>query len=236
MRVVVLVPRRPDGGRRDAIWAWVREWLERQHPDWAVYEGTDVGDVFSMSTARNNAARDAGDWDVAVILDADTIAAPGAVEQAVLQAHTTRKLVVAGDTRMRMDKTSSDRILAGGHWFPRPEGARHPKGNVIDETCYGEPSSGVLAIGRPLWDATGGYLESLHGWGWEDLAFITQCYVVGDGMDWVRDSMLLHFYHDRTPLTADTGHNKQVWLNLHRLSCRDKNAAKDYLRSIGHIW
>lgn len=239
MRVAVIVPRRPDGGRRDAIWVWVREWLTLNHPDWPIYEGADGGDVFSMSTARNNAARLAdipNPWDVAVILDADTIADPSAVEQAVENAHTTRKLWVAGDTRMRMDKTSSDRILSGGYWFPRPEGARHPKGNVIDETCYGEPSSGVLAIGRPLWEATGGYVEALKGWGWEDLTFITQCYVVGEGMDWVRDSMLLHFYHDRTPLTTDTGHNKQVWLQLHRLSCRDKSAAMDYLRGMGHQW
>lgn len=237
MRVAILVPRCKDGGRRDEIWAWVRGWLWDNHPDWTLHEGFDPGaEVFSMSTARNNAARFAGDWDVAVFVDADTIADPAAVEQAVENAYTTRKLWVAGDTRMRMDKTSSDRILAGGYWFPRPEGARHPKGNVIDETCYGEPSSGVLAIGRPLWEATGGYVEAMKGWGWEDLAFITQCYVVGDGMDWVPNSMLLHFYHERTPLTADTSHNKQVWLQLHRLSCRDKDAAKDYLRGMGHQW
>jgi hypothetical protein len=235
MRTVILVPRRPDGGRRDEIWTWVRAWL-RDELGYPIYEGTDDGAVFSMAKARNNAARAAGDWDVALILDADTIAPPEAVWEAVRQAAATRKLVVAGDMRMRMDKISSDRIMEDGPWFPRPEGERHPKGNVIDETCYGEPSSGVIAIGRPLWDAAGGYLESLQGWGWEDLAFITQCYVVGDGMDWVRDSMLLHFYHDRTPITEDTSHNKQVWLNLHQLSCRDKGAAMDYLRGLGHQW
>lgn len=236
MRVVILVPRREDGGRRDQIWEWVRYWLVQHHPDWPIFEGTDDDDVFSMATARNNAARAAGEWDVAVIVDADTIAEPTAIEAAVLAARTSRKIWLAGDVRMRMDETSSDRILSGGPWFPRPEGERHPKGNVIDETCYGEPSSGVFAIGRPLWDAAGGYLESLQGWGWEDLVFITQCYVVGDGMDWVRNSTLLHFYHDRTPLTTDTKRNKHVWDQLHNLSRRNKPAAMDYLRTLGHQW
>lgn len=237
LRVAFLVPRRADNGRRDEVWAWVKNWLTVQHPDWPIFEGTDDSAVFSMAAARNDAARKAGDWDVGILLDSDTIAHPIAVHQAVLHAAQSRKLWVAGDVRMRMDANSSDRILDGGLWFPRPEGDRHPKGNVIDEMCYGEPSSGVIAIGRELWDATGGYVESLRGWGWEDLTFITQCYVVGDGMDWVRDSSILHFWHPRTPLTEDTKRNKQVWLHLHELSCRrDKSAALDYLRGLGHKW
>lgn len=238
VRTVLLVPRREDNGRRDEIWAWVRQWLINHHPDWPIFEGVDeVNDVFSMSLARNDAARKAGNWDVAVLVDSDTIAHPNAVQQAAWKAHKTRKLWVAGDVRMRMDRVSSDRILGGGLWFPRPEGDRHPKGNVLDDMCYGEPSSGVIAVGRPLWDATGGYLESLQGWGWEDLLFITQCYVVGRGMDWVRNSPILHFWHPRTPLSADTDYNKQVWLTLHDFSCRqDKAGAKEFLRGLGHQW
>lgn len=236
MRTVVLVPRRADNGRRDELWRWVKQWMQVNHPDWPIYEGTDDGDVFSMSTARNDAARRAGDWDVAVILDADTFAHPDAVREAVIKAHTSRKIWAAGDMRMRCDRQSSDRILNGHHWFPRPEGDRHPKDGVIKEMCYGEPSSGVLAIGRPLWDATGGYVEALKGWGFEDLAFITQCYVVGDGMGWVRDSMILHLWHPRTPLSQDTVDNKRVWLRLHGLSKRDRLGAKAYLRQMGHQW
>lgn len=235
VKTVICVPRKPDHGRRDHIWAWVKSWLNIQHPDWPIVEGTHDGEVFSMAAARNDAARQAGDWDVAVIVDADTIAHPDATRQAALNAHTTRKLWMAGDVRMRMDETSSDRILSGGLWFPRPEGAIHPKHTVIDEMCYGEPSSGVLAVSRELWDATGGYIESLQGWGWEDLAFITQCYIVGDGMDWVRDSSILHFWHPRTPLTEDTSRNKQVWLKLHDFSRRRNTAgARKYLHTLGH--
>lgn len=237
MKVVILVPRRPDNGRRDQIWLWVKDWLTTHHPDWPIYEGVHNGDIFSMATARNNAARAAGDWDVAVIVDADTIAHPEAVEAAVTYAYHSRKLIAAGDVRIRCDETSSDRILNGGLWFVRPEGTVHPKDGVIKEMCYGEPSSGVLAISRPLWDDTGGYVESLKGYGAEDLVFITQCCIVGDGIDWIRNNTLLHLWHPRTPLTDDTRHNHDVWRKLHRLSCRrDKTAAKDYLRTMGHHW
>lgn len=236
MRVVILVPRRADGGHRDRIWEWVADWLRRYHPDWPIYEGADDSDVFSMAKARNNAAREAGDWDAAVIVDADTIAYPSAVEAAVGRALRTGEIVVAGDMRMRMDTVSSRQILNGGLWFPRPEGERHPKDGVLKDMCYGEPSSGVVAIGRDLWDKTGGYVEALQGWGWEDLVLLTQCYVVGSRMSWVPASMLLHFWHPRTPEDANTRRNKQVWLKLHQLSCRDKAAAKNYLRALGHRW
>lgn len=236
MRVVILVPRRPDNGRRDHVWLWVKEWLQQHHPDWPIYEGTHNGDTFSMATARNDAARQAGDWDVAVIVDSDTIAHPEAVEAAVTYAYHSRKLIVAGDYRIRLDETSSDRILNSGLWFTRPEGEIHPKGNSLPETAYGEPSSGVFAIGRPLWEASGGYVESLKGYGYEDLVLITQCCVVGDGIDWIRNNTLLHFWHPRTPLTDDTRHNKHVWNKLHRLACINKPEAKEYLRTLGHQW
>lgn len=235
-RVVFLVPRRADGGRRDEIWSWMRRhWLPRHHPAWSVCEGTDDGRVFSMAKARNNAARAASDWDVAVIIDSDTIAEPDAIRQAVEMAQQTNKMVVAGDVRMRMDKTSTDRILNGGLWFPRPEG-KHPKTGVLPDTIYGEPSSGVIAISRGLWDATGGYVENMKGWGWEDLVFITQCFVAGDGIAWVPDSILLHLYHDRPALTHDTNRNKMMHTEFHHISCRDKEKAKEYLRARGHRW
>jgi hypothetical protein len=236
LKVAILVPRRSDGGRRDEIWVWVKNWLETHHPEWPIFEGVDdVNETFSMGLARNDAARKAGDWDVGVLVDSDTIAHPDAVKAAVKNASNTRILWVAGDVRMRMDKTSSDRILNGGLWFPRPEGERHPKGNVINEMCYGEPSSGVIAVNRTLWNATGGYIESLQGWGWEDLAFITQCYIAGKGMAWVKNSPILHFWHERTPLTEDTDFNKQIWLKLHNFSTRrDIAGARAFLHDLGH--
>lgn len=238
MRVVILVPRKEDGGGRDRIWNFVKpEFWEEHFPKWEIFEGyDDEAPVFSMARARNNAARAAGDWDVAVIADADTIANPSAVFYAVKFASESRKLWSAGDMRMRMDLRSSERYMAGIPTIPRPEGDVHPKRNVIQDMVYGEPSSGVLAIGRPLWEATGGYMENLLGWGWEDLVFITQCCVVGDGMDWVRNEMIAHLYHDRTPEDHNTKRNYRLWKEFHDTACRSNEQAKAFLVSKGHRW
>jgi Glycosyltransferase like family 2 len=239
MKTVLLVPIQPDNGRRDEVWKWVRDWYhdEVRLP---IFEGADeTPGEFSMSRARNNAARAAGNWDVAIVVDADTIAHPDAIIRAISMADVSMNLVVAGDVRMRMDEHSSNRIMAGSYnWFPRPEG-QHPKTGVAPDTIYGEPSSGVVAIGRPLWEATGGYCEGLRGWGFEDLIFMTQCWLAGGRVDWVRDSILLHFYHARSAQTQDTRRNKAIWDGLHALAGRRgmQQQARAFLtQRTGHQW
>lgn len=236
MKVVICVPRKNDYGRRDDIWDWVRPWIESYHPDWPIFEGTadeSEADGWSMATARNDAARQAGDWDVAIFQDGDTITKPQALRDAVIMAATSDKIVVAGDMRMTMDKVSSDEIMAGGLWFPRPDG-QHSKENCALNSCYGEPASGSVVIGRKLFDDIGGYLEPLKGWGYEDLVFMTSAFIWGGGVTWVPNSMLLHLWHERSRLTEDSHRNYQIWRTLHEISTREnkRELAVEYLRGI----
>jgi hypothetical protein len=237
LRVVICVPRKPDGGRRDDVWTFVWAWMHRHHPDWPIYEGTSDTDPWSMAAARNDAARQAGDWDVAVFQDSDTITRPDALEEAVYKAATSNKIWVAGDMRMTMDERSSNDILAQRFWFPRPDG-HHSKDNCEPNTCYAEPASGSVVIGRPLFDAIGGYCEPLRAWGWEDLVFMTCAYIFGGGAAWVPSSMLLHFWHPRSRLTEDSYRNHQIWQDLHEISllANKRELATTYLRQIGHQW
>lgn len=237
LNIAICVPRKADQGRRDEIWRWVRhEWLEVHH-DWPIYEGTSDTDPWSMAAARNDAARQAGDWDVAVFQDSDTITHPDALRQAVIQAATCDKLVVAGDMRMTMDRVSSDEILRRGYWFPRPDG-HHSKSNCEDNTCYGEPASGSVVIGRKLFDAIGGFCEPLRGWGYEDLVFMTCAHLFGDGVAWTPNSMLLHFHHEKSRLTEDSQRNYDIWQHLHELGKFEnkRELATAYLKEIGHTW
>lgn len=238
MRVVVLVPRREDNGRRDHIWHYVRTWLIAHHPDYEIFEGYDDGEVFSMAKARNDASRRAGDWDTAIILDSDTIAPPDVLEAAVQRASLSLNLVVAGDIRMCMDKPSTDRILAGGPWFPRPDGRLAKTGTGASDNIYAEPSSGVMCVSRRLWDRTGGYIECLKGWGYEDLAFMAQCNIFGDGTIWQPDGILLHFWHERTRITEDCHRNHQVWEDLSSIASLTNawDLAAKYLMDMGHTW
>lgn len=245
MRTVILVPRKEDHGERDQIWKYVRNWYESHHPYYEIFEGHDpAAEIsgnpnvpFSIAAARNDAARQAGDdWDVAVVIDADTIVEPAALGDAVVRAALGTRLWVAGDVYMNMDAKSSKRILHGGLWFPRPEG-NLPKNGVTD-SIFGEPASGVVVFSRALWEATGGYLATIQGWGYEDLIFMTCCHIFGDGSGWIEDSILLHFYHEKSRKTDDTQRNYQVWQNLHAVACsaNAQTIARKYLTELGHTW
>ena len=61
MRTVILVPYRSDGDRRDQLWDFTRNWLQRHHPDYPIYLGPSPDGPFNRSAAINQAARDAGE-------------------------------------------------------------------------------------------------------------------------------------------------------------------------------
>ena len=73
VNTVILVPRRDDNGYRDELWAWTKAWWEREQSHMPIIEGYHTDGLFNRSAAINTAARIAGDWDVAVIIDADVI-------------------------------------------------------------------------------------------------------------------------------------------------------------------
>ena len=186
------------------------------------------GDVFSPGQARNNAAKLAGDWDVAVFHDSDTIAHPDAVAQAVKLAAESMRMVVAADSHMYCCPDSTARIMQSGSVeFARP--------NTFDEHgIYEKPCSGVFAVNRTLFDKVGGYVE-LDGWGYEDLVFLQSCGIFGQGNTWVPGHITLHLHHPPTPRTLDTSHNKQVWHELTKYRARaDRDGARRYLASLGH--
>lgn len=239
MRTVICVPRKPDGGRRDMIWEFVRDWMAF-HNELPIYEGYSDTEPWSMAAARNDAARKAdkfGHWDVAIFQDADTLTHPKCLELAVHMAATQNKLIVAGDMRMTMDKVSSDEILSGGLWFPRPDG-RHTKSNCDDNTCYAEPASGSVVIRRSLYDAIGGYPEFMVDWGFEDLVFMTCAHIWGDGEAWVPQSMLLHLWHEKSRLSEHSHRNYEIWQRLHEIAgmANKRDLAIAYLHSLGHTW
>lgn len=177
MRTVILCPRRADGGHRDKLWAFARGRWEAQFPDWPVIEGHHDDGPFNRSAAVNTAARLAGDWDVALIIDADVICAPVAVESAVELAAKTDRLVVAHDERVMLSQRGTDKILAGylGSWRT---------GEMLDRT-QGHGRSGVwldsvscaVAVTRTLWEQAGPMDEAFVSWGREDTAFRISCEV-----------------------------------------------------------
>jgi hypothetical protein len=121
------------------------------------FEGSGPLDgPFNRSAAINEAAHAAGDWQVAIIADCDSWVPRTQVEQAIVMAQHTGRLVIAHD----------------GIWQSRDR-----DWNIIEQVRGSQ--SGVLAIRRDLWDTVAGFDERFIGWGHEDRAFHHACLIAG---------------------------------------------------------
>lgn len=190
MRVVILVPRRAGNDERDRLWAWVRSWWEREHPDWEVFEGHHDTGLFNRSAAVNRAAGLAdwmapAPWDVALIIDADVLVDPERTRQAVLKADETGSMVMPFNIRKDVSLQGTARILDAyrGSWAP------------FVRRTYPNMVSACIAVPRRLWDAVGGFDEGFVGWGFEDNAFAVSCETFGGPIVRIKGELWHLFHH-----------------------------------------
>lgn len=161
MRVVVLVPRRADHAHRDRVWSYV--WTQLQEFGWPVYEGHHTGGLFCRSAAINRAAEMAGDWDAAVISDADVLA-PG-WDAAVKMAMETGAVTMPHTDYRYLSEDGTRSILAG-------------EGEPCDELVeWSEPNLCIAqcVVTRELWERVGGFDERFVGHSFQDVAFYYAC-------------------------------------------------------------
>lgn len=188
MRVVVLVPRRSDGGRRDEVWNWVKARWRRELPYFTLYEGHHTEGDFNRSYAINRAADAASDWDIAVIADADSFVGRNQLLDAIGVAHEKQQMTLAYDQFCALSEDMTQKILEGylGNWY---EGliAR------IEGTC-----SSMVVVPRNLWDTVGGFDETFVSWGGEDVGAFHAFITFGDG--WKRiPGPVWHMHHPPAP-------------------------------------
>lgn len=197
MKEVILVPRRDDNGPRDELWAWCKGWWEREQSHMPVIEGYHTDGLFNRSAAVNRAAKLAGDWDVAVIIDSDVICDATRVKEAVRIAHETGSMVLPHDTRKDLSQLGAQAVRDGydGPWEGSVPGfRRQPFVHREYSAANGHPSvSSVVVVPRRLWDTIGGFDEDFRGWGYEDTAFAAAAETFGgiirmSGEVW-------HFWH-----------------------------------------
>lgn len=204
MTTVALVPRRADNGRRDDVWAWVRERFCNLHPDIAVFAGDHDDGPFNRSAAINAAAEQAGDWDTAVIMDADSFVLPDQLERAIDLANQTGQITFAYERFAYLNRKMSDRIMAGheGNWWPGVEW-------TLQGTC-----SSMVICPRPLWDDVGGFDPGFVGWGFEDVGFSLACQAIGDGMGRVAGEV----WHLNHPVSPENHQSSPFYpLNVERM-------------------
>jgi hypothetical protein len=226
MKVVVLVPYRGDGGRREDLWFFTKVWLDRNHPNWEIFQGESPEGSFNRGAAINDAARKAGDWDVAIVHDADNISDPDTLELAVQRAHETGGCVFPFSTYLYLDEFSTDRLIDQDNWFVAPLRERWA---VISEHC-----SGIQVLSRTAYDKVGGFPE-LEGWGHEDCVMgqLLKAFAGGTEHLW---GAAYHLWHGdgSDPERAKYGDiNRQVLADVLALSVVP-DQLKEYLRTGGH--
>lgn len=186
-RATLMVPRRGGDPRRDATWSFVRRHWEAL--GWPIVEGHHDRGRFNAAAARNAAAAAAGDWEVAVFVDADTVMLDHEfVRKAVQLAASSGQFVRPYNRYWILDEVASDAMMANGL---RPTVGR---ARALREAAHG----GVNVVPRRLFDAVGGYDERFRGWGWEDTAFELACRTLGGFHQ--MGGEVFHLWH---PISAD---------------------------------
>lgn len=181
----VLIPWR-DGGceHRQANWRHVRRmWADRGY---LVLPADDGGTPFSRGGSINLAAElVAGDVDVLILADADTIIDDDQVRSAITAAAAQPGLVVAFDRYRYLTRPATDIALAGDV----ARAARRQAEFTLERTV-----SSVVAVSRSTWEAAGGFDPRFRAWGHEDIAFEAACATLAGPTRWI-PGPVHHLWH-----------------------------------------
>lgn len=196
MRAVVLVPYRPSPVTSAKTWRWVE--LSLSLLGYEVITGDSPG-PWSRGRSINLAAQLAGDWDCAVLADADTWhAAPTQIWSAIDRALEIDGAVVPWDVRWRLNAEASRRILSGsscdfslGDLDPE-DGYAH-NDSIKDYPLWRVGST--IVVSRKAWDAVGGFDDRFEGWGWEDCAHRMALETLSGGLERV-PGVIYHLWHE----------------------------------------
>lgn len=244
MKTVILIPWRSDnGGRRDQLWDFTRNWLLEHHPDYPLIAEDSGGGVFNRGRAINNAAAQE-DWDVAIVHDADNIADPEQIREAVGRADQTGKVIFPHRAYMYLDEHSTSRLMSGEGLFLCPF-ARDDlptlpwaHNSPYEHTLRHHHYSGVQVIPRQAWEQVGGFIE-MDGWGAEDASMKVLFETFTAGVEWTQGTAL-HLWHQPAWLKADRRTRRMARTNtarLRRIQRRRGNqrSLRELMRRYGHI-
>lgn len=187
MSVAVLVPFTP--GRcewRDRAWAWVRAHYAAEHPGWAVVTGSCDGE-WSKGRAVADALAQT-DADVMVIADADVLAPPSALRDAV-SALRTHGWAIPHRKVHRLDQDATQAFYAGRtvRRYDRPP-------------YKGVAGGGLVVLTRAAYEECPIDPRFL-GWGGEDVSWGWALNAL-KGPPWRGDADLTHLWHP----TVRVGH------------------------------
>ena len=234
MKTVIAVPWRSDGGgRRDELWK-SRAWIEAHH-DWPIITADCDPGPFNRGQAINRAAAEAGDWDILIVHDADNIADPATLEEAVRAAWYEQRVMIPYEVYTYLDQYSSDRLLSGAPFMfhaPINNGGRccGRSDHHFNHSVLYDHHSGIQVLPRKAFEAVGGFIE-FSGWGYEDSVMAHLLRTLAGGITWLHGSAL-HLWHEHAYDQQLSATNYQHWQRL--AGQRTPNRLRQALASYGH--
>lgn len=195
-RARIVVPRRSDGGRRDELWRFCRNFWREHLPEYPIVEADDPGDApFNRAAAINRGAALGGEsHDVLIILDGDVLLDPTVVRQAVHACARDGSLHLPFTSRDSLGRVGSDRVTVNGM---NPARAA----NVIERQPWNV--STCVVVPRTLFADVRGFDERFIGWGGEDDAFHAACRALAGSVR--HRGIAWHLWHEPSPWHGDTG-------------------------------
>jgi GT2 family glycosyltransferase len=202
--IPVLIPWRPDNGRRDRLWDYLRDTYWSSLPGFTPIIGESPDGPFNRSAAINDAAGRAGNWNVAVIADNDTWVPPANLAKAVALTRESGRLSAAFTCVIELAEDYTDKLLAG----VATADDLHVDKVRTDPLCV---QSSMLVVPRELWDAVGGFDARFKGYAGEDNAFWLACKILGGEPERVAGSAF-HLWHQPASRSgADYRSNVALW-------------------------
>lgn len=199
----MLIPWRPNR-HREPHYRLVRHHLEQL--GWPIYTADDGSQPFSSARSYNLAAQQAGDWDIAVLHDADCWVELGSIIKAV---ETAGSLTYAWDRLLSLTEAATEKFHAGIRDFGEADTYRiRPPGRL--------PPGGPRVVTRDLWEKTGGFDPRFKGWGYEDNAFRFACKQAAGPTRRV-EGVLYQLWHPRNPndpYFARKAKNARIWRQI----------------------
>ena len=218
-----------DGPHRQRLWNFARARWEAAYPDTPIVEGSSPPGLFNRSAAINDGAF--GDWDIAVVIDADVVCSARQVNSAIERASQSNRVVLAYSQYRGLTPNMTARILDGYEDIFAFEETERPW--LVPGTRYVTDfhESSCVVIPRAVFDKCQGFDERFVGWGQEDVAFMQAARILTGPVTRV-EGPVWHLWHahgpDRNPAFPEY-HANQALGERYR-EATDRRAMKAMLR------
>jgi hypothetical protein len=185
-KISLIIPYKPDHGRRDFVWPFIKMRYQELLPDVEICIGGDDSELFCKARAVNEAAQKAT-GNIFILADAEVVFDPELISRIKATIHRHPWLIPFTNA-YRLTKEATDRLIE--EELPP---VLHVSDHDIEYNQY-VPGGYINAMTRACFDRVGGLDERFKGYGFEDMAFALSLDTIC-GCHFRMDGAIYHLWH-----------------------------------------